>query len=71
MNQGAISADGWMRSYLPNVVAAYIVEIEGSTEHHSMIYNGTRSKQLSPIFLMKRRGSWAGEESCGRALNSS
>jgi hypothetical protein len=36
--------------YLPNVVAAYIVEIEGSTEHHSAIYNGARSRQLSPFF---------------------
>jgi hypothetical protein len=47
--------------YLPNVVTAYLVEIEHSTEHLSMIYNGLRSKQLSPYFYeaawdLSRRG---------------
>jgi hypothetical protein len=47
--------------YLPNVVLAYIVEIEGSAEHPSMIYNGLRSRQLSPLFYevawdLSRRG---------------
>jgi hypothetical protein len=47
--------------YLPNVVATYVIEIERSTEHFSMIYNGARSKQLSPLFYeaaweLSRRG---------------
>lgn len=47
--------------YLPNVVAAYLVEIERSTEHHSTIHNGLRSRELSPYFYeaawdLSRRG---------------
>jgi hypothetical protein len=47
--------------YLPNVVAAYIVEIEQSTEHLSTLYSGIRSRQLSPFFYeaawdLSRRG---------------
>src|SRR6516165_4132669 len=48
-------------AYLPNIVVAFIVEIEESTEHPSMIYNGARSRQLSPLFYeaaweLSRRG---------------
>jgi hypothetical protein len=47
--------------YLPNVVLANVVEIERSTEHPQTIYNGTRWRQLSPIFYeaaweLSRRG---------------
>jgi len=48
--------------YLPNIVVDYIVEIEASTEHRSMILNGSRSRRLSPLFYeaaweLSRRGT--------------
>lgn len=47
--------------YLPNVVTSYIVEVGHSTEHLSMIYNGLRARELSPLFYesawdLSRRG---------------
>jgi hypothetical protein len=58
MNQGAISADGWMRSYLPNVVAAYIVEIEGSTEQSTTARGANSSRHFSneAAWELSRRG---------------
>ena len=37
--------------YLPNLIEAYIREIEHSTEHPSHIYNGRRAIELSPTFF--------------------
>lgn len=47
--------------FLPNVVVSYVVEIERSAEHLSMIYNGVRARELSPFFYeaawdLSRRG---------------
>lgn len=37
--------------YLPNVIAAYLVEVERSTEHHSVLRGGRRARELSAYFL--------------------
>ncbi|MGY4257383.1 hypothetical protein ACVI1L_004451 [Bradyrhizobium sp. USDA 4516] len=47
--------------FLPNVVTAYIVEVERSTDHLSTIYSGARLRQLSSFFYeaaweLARRG---------------
>ena len=47
--------------YLPNVVVSFIVDIERSTEHLSLIYSGIRARELSAIFYgaaweLSRRG---------------
>jgi hypothetical protein len=36
--------------YLPNVIVAYILEVEHSSEHLSFLYNGQRARELSPVF---------------------
>ncbi len=36
--------------YLPNVIVAYILTIESSTEHISRLYGGKRSNELSSVF---------------------
>jgi hypothetical protein len=47
--------------YLPNVIAAFILEVEHSSEHLSVIYGGLRSREISPYFYeaawdLSRRG---------------
>src|SRR5579871_6528556 len=48
--------------FLPNVVMAFIDEIECSTEHPSTLYSGGRSRELSPAFF---EAAW---ELCRRGL---
>lgn len=48
------SSDGYpsfgYEIYLPNVIAAYLVEIEPSALHHSQLRNSPRAKELSSVF---------------------
>jgi hypothetical protein len=48
--------------YLPNVIAAYLVEIEQSTEHISQLHDGRRAVELSPTFY---EAAW---ELCRRGI---
>jgi hypothetical protein len=48
------NADGYptygYEVYLPNIIAAYLQEVERTTEHHSTLRNGVRARDLSPAF---------------------
>jgi hypothetical protein len=48
------SADGYSsygyEVYLPNVISAYLMEIERDTTHHSQLRNSPRAREVSPVF---------------------
>jgi hypothetical protein len=48
------SSDGYpsygYEIYLPNVISAYLVEVEHTTQHHSQIRGSERARAVSPMF---------------------